>query len=323
MMYKQWLFLLLTVVLWWGVTAFVPAQEKETPASKIDPRAKELMTQAAYNLMETKGFHFEFRMQAEVNYIDGKNLCEFEALTTGIYQQSGLTYFRTRARDQELELYQYEELFVSRDTPEADWTQATTLQQLPSPKDTMTLMMDNLDYARLGKQERIKGLNCQILEIGLTATGLKRLIETQAPEIMTMGTTPQISNLTAAVGVNDGNLYKLGYTMEITPKSEETSEEAPIVPEKMSTKIVLQISLFGYDRNIDIKLPDQVKELLNIEELEEEPIEEPTEESVEEPLEEPTDNSTEEPVEEPTEEPTKEPTEEPFEEESSDEPDEE
>lgn len=303
-MCKKWLFLLLTVGLLWGGIGLLVAQEE--PVSKIDSKAKELMTQAVYNLMEAKAFCFEFQMNAEINYIDGQKLCKFKALTTGVYQQSGLAYFKTRARGQELELYQYEGIVISRDTPEGEWMHSTSVQQLPSPKDTMTLFMDNLDYARLSDKERVKGIECQILDIGLTPTGLKKLMETQAPELTIDGNIPKVSNLIVVIGINDGNIYKLSYTMEIVPKSKTFDEDESIVPEKVGTKLDLNALLFDYDKDIDIELPDKVKELLQIEEPVEKPIEEPAEESLEEPTEEP----SEEPTEESTEESPKEPSDE-------------
>ncbi len=295
-MYKKWFFLLLTIGVLWGGISLLVAQEE--PVSKIDSKAKELMTQAVYNLMEAKAFCFEFQMNAEINYIDGQDLCKFKALTTGIYQQSGLAYFKTKARGQELELYQYEGIVVSRDTPEREWMHSMSVQQLPSPKDTMTLFMDNLDYARLSNKERVKGIECQILDIGLTPTGLKKLMETQTPELTINGNRPEVSSLIVAIGINDGNIYKLSYTMKIAPKSKTFDENESIVPEKIGTKMDLNALVFDYDKDIGIEIPDKVKELLQIEE----PVEKQIEEPAEEPVEEPTEESTEEPTEEPSEE---------------------
>jgi len=271
-----WIGLVALMVLLVGSTGWVEETKKEPvkpeekteekPKDKSDPKAKEMVLQALKKLYKTKGFRFESK-QITTMQMGEEVMGTIEMTMKGIHRPSDkLSYMRVKtisqdpsgAIESEYEYYKKANKFVGKVLPEDEWQDATSWmdKDLLLRVEGFELSEKWLEKVQFSEVAKVKDKECQIINVSLTSEGLSEFLTRQN---ISDQARKKFTDFVYKIWVNkDESLpYKLNFSMEI---SEEKGPMA--IKAKWNSEV-----LFGdYDKDIEIKLPPEVKELLEKEE---------------------------------------------------------
>jgi hypothetical protein len=244
---------------------------EEKAKDKSDLKAKEMLLQAFKKMDETKGFHLETRMSQKTN----ESTIKFS--TKGIHQNPNLTYLKMKVAGLETALYQKDGRTAVKNPLSGEWEDSTHGPDEPaSPLEGLLGTIKGLENERFLSEEKVKDKDCKIVEASLYHKFLTEQLKIEmqepgidvSPDILNKGEIKIIkSSYKVWIAKDDLLPYKITYSVawEFSQIPEEKSEESA-EPLKMTFERILEMKFFDYNKDIEIKLPPEVKEILDKEE---------------------------------------------------------
>lgn len=241
-----------------------------------DTLAKETVVKGFENLTKTKGYRFtgEVKISYEGAAMGGMGLMGdgdggVEAIKIEVvHKNPGLTYIKQEIGNLERiggEIYRKGNKTVRKETEGEKWHLEDNQNLFSYPGLSPTeyeQIKGYLDKAQFQSDEKINDIPCKVIEVLLNAEGIKKMM----PE----GLLPIGINLNPKykiwVGEKDNNIYKMLISMELNMGGlmmelggdDGPLPEAPPFKMKMNT----EIKFSDYNKEIEIKIPEEASKLL-------------------------------------------------------------
>lgn len=238
--------------------------EQPKPKEEIN-NPKEIINKSIKATFDATGFHIKARGYLDVT--GPKTNIKTETVVTGIRKSPDISHltFDTEDMNEKMEVYQQAGKTAAKDNKENKWVK----QEVVSPTEFVTLLKDTLENIKISGEEKIDKINCQVMESNLNQDGINNLLA-----LYNIGIFPSAEKKSAVKvwsGKEDNLIYK------ITVMIESISESKPMMPmddeeesqtlkrKKPAPKTIVnfkvEISIFDYNKDIDIKIPEEVKKL--------------------------------------------------------------
>lgn len=262
---KQLLFVLLTVALASSVVCTAkPKEEEENP--------KEAIIKAINATFDSPGFHIKGK--GLFTATGPKTNIRIESALSGITQKPDLSYLVIESEDtgEKAEIYRQGKNAVMRSNKNAKWAK----QPVASPAEFIETYKNTLENIKFVyseqsesvKEEKINDKPCRVIEATLTNDGINNLLTLYKMAILP--NSEKTSRGEIWIGKEDNLIYKINVKVEITaenpsfipPDEEESGEPKKKRTQKTNVKLEATISCFDYDKDINIKIPDEVKKVL-------------------------------------------------------------
>ena len=263
--FKGILFILVSLALTLGIAR--AEDKKDTGESKQKPEA--IFAQSCKKPDEVKGFHLKITVAQEV----GKD--KESMVSTGKQQNPDSIYLESSTGS---ETYGKGKFITVRSSPKSKWQSFIP----PGVKDQEIIPLKQImkacghsKEAKFIENAELQGIKCQGIEMSLTDEGISKII----PSIALVKNT-KYHDAFYRLWYDPKTLlpYKVIFTIKITVIQEDPFEEEESKQKKEVTSIqTITIDIFDYDKNIEIKFPDEVKKIFEAKESakpgEEKPIE--------------------------------------------------
>lgn len=244
---------------------------KETTDIK---KGKEVVLQALKKVEEAKGYHFESKFTIAINQADGKNVFKISCtMKEGIHLRPDVAYGKFEAMGHKSEVYQKGNKVAAKGVKSDRWVKGNPAAY-PLPSEQWEILKEYLEDAEFSGKETLKDKECQVVKVSIKLEGLIKMLKKL--NISRAGEETPVSSYKIWIGEKDSFIYKLFSSMEIPhgTKKKEPKEEGPpgvssAPPEKeghkhqeLTRSIINEIDFFDYNKDIDIKIPAEVKKLL-------------------------------------------------------------
>jgi len=282
--------ILLLAGLWSGVILFGAEEPKKDKPQSDEEKAKTAVVDAYKKTTESKGYHVEWKMSLKPKQEEAMNVeitfdlqgvmknpdfCHLKGKTT----QKGMG--KEAEKEAEGEVYIQGKQTVSKESTSDDkgkWRKEPTTINLP---DAISIPKDVAEKHKFGKEEKVKDKECTVVEAILTNAVLKEFSKKMAMPLLEGKATLEQSNCKFWIDKKDGALMRVMYNLNVSyelpqppepPGNEGDDKEEPAPPQskKAITKVAMDFTLFDYNKDIDIKIPDEVQKLLKGDEEKEE-----------------------------------------------------
>ena len=251
------------------------ATDKETPGTAgtgpskpkeelTNPR--DIITDSLKATFATTGFHIKARGYLDVT--GPKTNIKTETVVTGIRKSPDISHlsFETEDMNQKMEVYQQGGKSAAKDNKDNKWVK----QEVVSPAEFVALFKGTLDNVKLAGEEKIDKINCRTIESNLNQNGINNFLA-----LYNIGIFPSAEKESAVkiwIGKEDNLVYK------ITAMIKSVSESKPVISmededegkpskkknpvQKTTVNFYVEISIFDYNKDIDIKIPEEVKKVM-------------------------------------------------------------
>lgn len=250
------------------------ATDKETPKTTGTEPAKpqeelnspkDIITASLKTTFAVTGFHIKARGYLDVT--GPKTNIKTETVVSGIRKAPDISYlsFETEDMNQKMEVYQQTGKTAAKDNKDNKWVK----QEVVSPTEFVELLKGTLENVKLTGEDKIDKINCQVIEANLNQDGINNLLA-----LYNIGIFPSAEKESAVkvwIGKEDNLIYK------ITVMIKSVSENKPMIPmddedegkpskkknpvQKTTVNFKVEISIFDYNKDVDIKIPGEVKKL--------------------------------------------------------------
>ena len=238
------------------------------PTKEGDLKAKKAFTDAFDKRNKSKGYHFvgkreivyvEMNMPIQASVEGVKN--NGENLLYMVYQT------KVMGSDRKYELYQKGDKKYTRNVATEEREEGRAV----SPILQGDRLLENLEAYRFGKEEKIEERDFIVIEASIKSDGVNKLLA----ELPKMGALPPEAKITCdksgfriMVDKKTSLIAKMYFFVEVTatmPGSETPAEGQEAAP-KGGRNISVDINIADYDKDIEITVPDEIKEVLDAKE---------------------------------------------------------
>jgi hypothetical protein len=226
---------------------------------------KSIITDSLKATFAATGFHIQARGNLDVT--GPKTNIKAETVVTGIHRHPDISCLTFDSEDMgdKMEVYQQGGKTAVRNNKNNKWVK----QEVVSPTEFVELLKETLENIKLTGEEKIDKINCRIIEATLNQDGINKILA-----LYNIGIFPSAEKKSAVKiwsGKEDNLIYK------ITVMIESVSENKPVIPmddeeenqilkrkkplPKTTVNFKVEISIFDYNKDVDIKIPEEVKKV--------------------------------------------------------------
>jgi len=253
-----------------------PAPEKKTaPETKSVPETKKTDAKKAFGEAfekrnKTKGYHFTGKR--ETSYVEmGMTIpAQFNGIKNNKDNLLYMTYQTSvMGSSKKYELYQKADKKFARDIASEERVEGKT----HSPIMQGDRLMDTLEGYKFAKEEKLDERDHTVIEATIKLDGANKLLsELPMPLPAEAKLTCDKSGFRIWIDKKTSLISKMYFFVEVSAAmpGAETPEEGEEAAPKSGRKIAVDINLFDYDKDIEISVPDEVKEVLDASEESEE-----------------------------------------------------
>jgi hypothetical protein len=261
------------LVLIWVVTACIFSsvcisnEPAETPKTKETP--KEVLEKVITTTLESKGFYF--KGTGSFSFKGPKTDINIENTFSGMNQKPDLSYISMESKDtgEKIEAYRHGENVAMRSNKQKEWVR----QNFASPKEFIGIYKDNTENIKIDDsvEEKINDTPCRVIEASLNQNGINDFLALykNIPKGLVNATKTSVIKIWS--GKSDNLVYKITVKIDITienklsPAEEDENENLPpdkkIKPPKTLVKFSGEVTCYDYNKDIEIKIPDEVKKI--------------------------------------------------------------
>jgi hypothetical protein len=226
-----------------------------------DPAAKELLLKAFDNFNKAKGYRFSANISGTVtNKTANVEMTSPPSKAESFQKGQDFTYLKIEDKDGLTEVYLKNDRVVAKKPGKEKW------QKIKEDDDLMmdlfmvqsfrfNKLRDLFDKTRFGTNDKYKGVVCQIVDLPLKTKDASKIVPESAMNKLRELGEGEITGLQYKIwiGKNDNIIYKIFISLDIE-----------IVQSESTTNILASsdINILDYDKEIDLKIPEEVKGLL-------------------------------------------------------------
>ncbi|MEW6027666.1 MAG: hypothetical protein AB1599_10300 [Planctomycetota bacterium] len=240
-----------------------PAEAKKPDESK-DPeaKAKKALADALDKRNKTKGYHFSGKRETQYVEMGMTIPASFDGVKNNGENLLYMVYqTQVMGGAKKYELYQKGDKKFARDIASEERVEGKT----HSPLMQGDRLKDALNDYKLGKDEKLNERDHSVIEAAIKEEGAAKLLsELPMPLPAEAKLTCDKSSFKIWVDKKTSLISKMHFFVEVTASmaGEETPEEEQESAPKSGRKIYVEINIYDYDKDIEITVPDEIKEVL-------------------------------------------------------------
>lgn len=270
----------------------IPEELKEPLGCLTDPEAQKAMLLTLEKISQTKGFRFETRETVQADFVD-KGTSETESTMKGSWQSPDMIHCQETSDEKDYEYYQKGDKTIGKDSEGEQW-QRLHQGAAPSPITQINHLKNYLKNIRFTGEEKLRNKNCRVIVASLKREGCEKILERFPSPIKLLRKKKFADPLYKVwIGKNDTLPYRLMISFSVSRSGpiqdceprflvkrgsfgkdgkveidiyiSPVEEDGEIYREgdvPIAQEIILEIDLFDYDKDIEIKIPKEAKELL-------------------------------------------------------------
>ncbi|MBI4834321.1 MAG: hypothetical protein HY811_05855 [Planctomycetes bacterium] len=261
------------LILVWIITACVFSSvcvSNEAPeAPKNAETPKELLEKVITATLNADGFYF--KGTGFFSFKGPKTDIKIENTFFGMNQKPDLSYITMESKDtgEKIEAYRQGKNAAMRGNKQKEWVR----QNFASPKEFIDIYKNNTENIKFddGVEEKINDTPCRVIEASLNQKGINDFLALykNVPEGLVNATKSSVIKVWA--GKSNNLVYKITVKIDVTiqnelsPAEKDDNENLPPdkkkQPEKTYVKFSGEVACYDYDKPVEIKIPDEVKEI--------------------------------------------------------------
>lgn len=240
------------------------------PTKEGDLKAKKAMADALDKRNKTKGYHFSGNRETFYVEMNMSIPAEFNGVKSNPDNMLCMVYeTKVMGGSKKYELYQKGDKKYTRNVESEERAEGKAL----SPIMQSDRLKDALEGYKFGTEEKLNELDHIVIEATINDEGAAKLLaDLPMPLPAEAKLTCDKSNFTIWIDKKTGLISKISFFVEVTAvmpgseKPEEGQEPAP----KSGRKLSVEINIVDYDKELEITVPDEIKEVLDAKEEPEE-----------------------------------------------------
>ena len=249
-----------------------PAEQKPAPETKKpdappskdgDVKAKKAFADAFDKRNKTKGYHFSGQRETIYMEMNMPIPATFEGVKNNSENLMYMVYeTKVMSGPQKYELYQKGDKRYTRNVASEERAEG----KAPSPILQGDRLKDALEGYRFGKDEKLNEIDYAVIEATIKEEGASKLIsELPMPLPAEAKLTCDKSGFRIWVDKKTSLISKMYFFVEVSAAmpGSETPEEGQDPAPKSGRKIQVDINISDYDKDIEITVPDEIKEVLD------------------------------------------------------------
>lgn len=245
--------LLALVLVCLGLVFSISAGAEKAEEKKTD--AKESFIQACKKPDETKGFHMQLTIKQDTGAM--KQTIEMK----GRQENPDKMYLEVGAGKQIIELYAQGDKAALRMSKKDKWQfqpKQEGVEMLPLKQ--ILRMSQYIKDAKFIEEKEINKTKCQGVSIAINDEGLAKMANL---EHVPKGVKVKFSDTSYAMWFNPKDLlpYRIAISYKVSIEQPSEGDDPAKEPDKTTIDASIECLLSDYDKDIEIALPDEVKEL--------------------------------------------------------------
>ncbi|MBI5777838.1 MAG: hypothetical protein HZA49_00080 [Planctomycetes bacterium] len=240
------------------------AKKPDAPPSKDgDVKAKKAFTDALEKRNKAKGYHFNGKRETLYVEMGMPIPASFEGVKNNTENLLYMVYeTKVMSGPQRYELYQKGDKKYTRNVASEERAEG----KAPSPILQGDRLATALEGYKFGKDEKIEEVDYAVIEATIKEEGASKLIsELPMPLPAEAKLTCDKSGFRIWVDKKTSLISKMVFFVEVSARmpGSETPEEGQEAPAPSGRKVSVDINITDYDKDIDITVPDEIKEVLD------------------------------------------------------------
>ncbi|MEK7309901.1 MAG: hypothetical protein AAB038_03705 [Planctomycetota bacterium] len=233
------------------------------PTKEGDLKAKKSLADAFDKRNKTKGYHFSGKRETLYVEMNMPIPAEFNGVKNNPDNLLYMVYqTKVMGGSQKYELYQRGDKKYTRNVATEERAEGKAL----SPIMQSDRLKETLEGYKFGKEEKLDERDHIVIEATIKDEGAAKLLsELPMPLPAEAKLTCDKSNFTIWVDKKTNLISKISFFVDVTATmpGSETPEEGQEPAAKSGRKLSVEITISDYDKEIEITVPDEIKEVLD------------------------------------------------------------